>query len=88
MSFRHRAIYPNYYANDTYIGVFCCGFTPVDYEYTHDDVIKWNHFPRYWPFVRGIHRSPEHIVRDAFYIAKYEDLNDGISHKFKVNPQT
>ena len=21
-----------------------------------DDVIKWNHFPRYWPFVRGIHR--------------------------------
>ena len=25
---------------------------------THDDVIKWKHFPRYWPFVRGIHRSP------------------------------
>ena len=24
---------------------------------THD-VIKWKHFPRYWPFVRGIHRSP------------------------------
>ena len=24
----------------------------------HDDVIKWNHFPRYWTFVRGIHRSP------------------------------
>ena len=22
-----------------------------------DDVIKWKHFPRYWPFVRGIHRS-------------------------------
>ena len=20
----------------------------------HDDVIKWKHFPRYWPFVRGI----------------------------------
>ena len=25
---------------------------------THDDVIKWKHFPRYWPFVREIHRSP------------------------------
>ena len=25
---------------------------------THDDLIKWKHFPRYWPFVRGIHRSP------------------------------
>ena len=24
----------------------------------HYDVIKWKHFPRYWPFVRGIHRSP------------------------------
>ena len=24
----------------------------------HDDVIKWKHFPRYWPVVRGIHRSP------------------------------
>ena len=24
----------------------------------HDDVIKLRHFPRYWPFVRGIHRSP------------------------------
>ena len=23
----------------------------------HDDVIKWKHFPCYWPFVRGIHRS-------------------------------
>ena len=24
----------------------------------HVDVIKWKHFPRHWPFVRGIHRSP------------------------------
>ena len=24
----------------------------------NDDVIKWKHFPRYWTFVRGIHRSP------------------------------
>ena len=24
----------------------------------HDDVIKWKHFPRNWPFLRGIHRSP------------------------------
>ena len=26
--------------------------------FSHDDVIKWKQFPRYWPFVRGIHRSP------------------------------
>ena len=23
----------------------------------HDDIIKWKHFPRYWPFMRGIHWS-------------------------------
>ena len=23
-----------------------------------DDIIKWKHFPRYWYFVVGIHRSP------------------------------
>ena len=23
----------------------------------HDDVIKWKHFPRYWPFVWEIHRT-------------------------------
>ena len=25
--------------------------------FSHDDVIKWKHFPRNWSFVRGIHRS-------------------------------
>ena len=31
---------------------------PPKIHWIHDDVIKWKHFPRYWPFVRGIHRSP------------------------------
>ena len=37
------------------------GRKPIDEGNTlilHDDVIKWKHFPRYWPFVWGIHRSP------------------------------
>ena len=29
----------------------------TDNCWLHDDVIKWKHFPRYWPFVREIHRS-------------------------------
>ena len=33
------------------------GMTSVEFI-NHDDVIKWKLFPRYWPFVRGIHRSP------------------------------
>ena len=35
-----------------------CSFTPIETILKHDDVIKWKHFPRNWPFVRGIHRSP------------------------------
>ena len=31
----------------------------------HDDVIKWNHFPRYSPFVGGIHRSSRSF--DVFF---------------------
>ena len=33
-------------------------FNTLDLMHSHDDVIKWEHFPRYWPIVRGIHRSP------------------------------
>ena len=35
---------------------------PCDHGHGHDDVIKWKHFPHYWPFVRGIHRT---TVSDA-----------------------
>ena len=30
----------------------------MEWSVGHDDVTKWKHCPRYWPFVRGIHRSP------------------------------
>ena len=30
----------------------------VWYQSGHEGVIEWKHFTRYWPFVRGIHRSP------------------------------
>ena len=29
----------------------------------HNDVMKWKLFPRYWPFVRKIHRSPVNSQR-------------------------
>ena len=37
--------------------LFCSALIPSARMLSHDDVIKWKHFPRYWPFVRGIHRS-------------------------------
>ena len=30
----------------------------LNWNLHHDDVIKWKHSARCWPFVRGIHRSP------------------------------
>ena len=35
----------------------------------HDDVIKWKHFPRCWPFVRGNHRGQRPVTRsfDVFF---------------------
>ena len=39
-------------------GYGAMGHHQENYGIHHDDVIKWKHFPRYWPFVRGIHRSP------------------------------
>ena len=35
---------------------------PGNIWWVHDDVIKWKHFPSYWPFVRGIHRSPVNFL--------------------------
>ena len=37
-------------------GMFLYDIIMQDFT-NHDDVIKWKHFPRNWPFVRGIHRS-------------------------------
>ena len=36
----------------------CIHLVCPEYSCLLDDVIKWKHFPRYWPFVRGIYRSP------------------------------
>ena len=35
----------------------------------HDDVIKWKHFPRYWPFLWGIHPTQRPVTRsfDVFF---------------------
>ena len=51
-----------------------------------DDVIKWKHFPRNWPFVRGIHRSrwfPRTKASDAelwcFFICAW--INDWVNNR-------
>ena len=34
------------------------GGTVSFWKWQHDDIMKWKHFPRFWPFVWGIHQSP------------------------------
>ena len=47
---------------DLMISMMKCNLIPLWHNqspptHPHDDVIKWKHFPHYWPFVRGIHLS-------------------------------
>ena len=47
--------------DDSYMYIFHLWSIPQCFSresLSHDDVIKWKHFPCYWTFVRGIHRSP------------------------------
>ena len=41
--------------NNSYVSLI---IYPNSVSNLHDDVIIWKHFPHYWPFVPGIHRSP------------------------------
>ena len=40
----------------------------------HGDVIKWKHFPRYWPFVRGNHRPPVNSPHKGPVTRSFDDL--------------
>ena len=47
-----------HYENIITSQLWAVSIMPNDGPVTHDDVIKWKHFPHYWPIVQGIHRSP------------------------------
>ena len=66
----------------------CCGPVPGLYvREGHDGVIKWKHFLRYWPFVRGIHRSrwiPHTKASDAelwFFSLICARINDWVNSR-------
>ena len=48
----------------------------------HDDVIKWEHFPRYWPFVWEIHQSPVRPVTRSFHVFFDPHLNKRLSKQW------
>ena len=53
----------------------------------HDDVIKWKHFPRNWPFVREIHRSPVNFPHKGhwrgalMFSLVYAWINDWVNNR-------
>ena len=55
-------------------------------RFRHDDVIKWKHFPRNWPFVREIHRSPVNFPHKGqwrgalMYSLIYAWINDWVNN--------
>ena len=50
-----QSIFP---MNNQYVLYVVSLITLQRWSLRHGDVIKWKHFPRYWPYIRGIHRSP------------------------------
>ena len=38
--------------------IMVCSRTQGAIKWTHDNIINWKHFSRYWPFVQEIHPSP------------------------------
>ena len=56
-SFNHLCIFFIFFLRRSWEG----GMSVIRWQpsaHGHDDAIKWKHFPPYWPFVCGIHRSP------------------------------
>ena len=56
---------------------------PVVCTELHDDVIKWKHFPHYWSFGRGIHRSPHkgQSLRALMFSLICACLNDWVNNR-------
>ena len=56
-------------------------------NHSHDDVIKWKHFPRNWPFVREIHRSPVNFPHKGqwrgalMFSLMYAWINDWVNNR-------
>ena len=55
-------------------------------ETLHDDVIQWKKFLRYWPFVRGIHRSPVDSPHKDQWSALEQTVQQTPRHRWKGAP--
>ena len=59
LQYRHIFFILQYHQIDMYTNISLLKWrSDFVHASVHDDVIKWKHFPRYRPFVQGIHRLP------------------------------
>ena len=80
---KHSGYSTNYLVNFLHVYRYltlcnCCisCFYQAGIGYVHDDVIKLKHFPRYWPFVRGIHRWPVNSPHKGQCLRSFDVLFD------------
>ena len=58
-----------------------------EHPHCHNDVIKWKYFPRNWPFLREIHRSPVNFPhkgqwrRALMFSLIYAWINDWVNNR-------
>ena len=55
----HRCLHTHTYAHVTSYRHHSIRYNDKRVRCMLDDVINWKHFPRHWPLVRGIRRSPK-----------------------------
>ena len=74
----------SFWRND-YVFITSCVRWDYEISQPHDDVIKWKYFPRYWPFVLGIHRSrwiPHTKTREALMFSLiYTWINGWVNNR-------
>ena len=58
---RHTAFHLRYKREHQYIAMAVYWSHEPNILNKYDDVIKWKHFPPYWPFVQGTHRGPGNV---------------------------
>ena len=73
-----------------YLRLICISYAPNQWNAFHNDIIKWKHFPRNWPFVQGIHRSPVNSLHKgqwhrALMFSFIWALNKRLSKRLWVN---
>ena len=60
---------------------------PISVFFVQKNIIKWKHFPHYWPFVRGIHWSPVYYPQQKPVMRSFDIFFD-LSQNERMSKQS